>query len=285
MNHSEQELRQLALKIRVGIVDAIANKGGGHIGGSLDLAELLAVLYGEVLRVRPGEPDWVGRDYLVCSKGHAGPAIYTALALRGFFPYELLKTLNRGGTTLPGHCDRKKVPGIDATTGSLGQGLSISCGLALGTKLSGTDQKTYCILGDGELAEGQNWEAALFAAHYQLGGLTVFLDWNKKQIDGTNDEVMRLGDLAAKFTSFGWSTELIDGTDISAIYNAIRRAHGQTDRPSMIVLDTVKGGNVSCISSLPNNHCIGMPKTLADRARAELKEQAEALGMEDIEWN
>ena len=126
MRHTEKELNEFALRIRRGIVEAIEHKGGGHIGGSLDLAELLAALYNEELRVRPEEPDWDGRDYLVCSKGHAGPAIYTALALKGFFPYERLYTLNRGGTTLPGHCDRTKVPGVDATTGSLGQDQSIS---------------------------------------------------------------------------------------------------------------------------------------------------------------
>ena len=280
MKHTERELREFALKIRIGIVESICHKGGGHIGGSLDLAELLAVLYGEVLRVRPEEPDWAGRDYVVCSKGHAGPALYAALALKGFFPYELLNTLNRGGTTLPGHCDRTKVPGIDATTGSLGQGLSISCGLAMGAKLSGSDQKTYCILGDGELAEGQNWEAAQFASHYQLGGLTAFLDWNKKQIDGTNDDVMKLGDAAAKFAAFGWHSQLVDGGDISAIYNAIQEAHRHPGQPSFIVLDTVKGGNVSCISSLPNNHCIGVPKNLADQALAELAKQADCLKTE-----
>lgn len=280
MKHTERELRELALNIRVGIVEAIHHKGGGHIGGSLDLAELLAVLYGEVLRVRPEEPNWAGRDYVVCSKGHAGPAMYAVLALKGFFPYELLNTLNRGGTTLPGHCDRTKVPGIDATTGSLGQGLSISCGLAMGAKLSGSDQKTYCILGDGELAEGQNWEAAQFAAHYQLGGLTAFLDWNKKQIDGTNDDVMKLGDAAAKFATFGWHSQLVDGNDIPAIYNAIQEAHRHPEQPSVIVLDTVKGGNITCISSLSNNHCIGLPKDLADRALAELAEQANCLKTE-----
>ena len=280
MKHSEQELRKFALDIRTGIVEAIAHKGGGHIGGSLDLAELLAVLYDEVMRVRPEEPDWPERDYLVCSKGHAGPAIYATLALKGFFPYERLDTLNRAGTKLPGHCDRTKVPGVDATTGSLGQGLSISCGLAMGARLSGKGQKTYCILGEGELAEGQNWEAAQFAAHYHLSDLTAFLDWNKMQIDGTNDEVMALGDAAAKFAAFGWHSQLVDGGSISDIYAAIQNAHGHPNQPSLIVLDTVKGGNISCISSIANNHCIGFPKDLADRAMAELVQQAHNLKTE-----
>lgn len=280
MRHTERELKEFARKIRVGIVESIYHKGGGHIGGSLDLAELLAVLYDEVLRVCPEKPDWPERDYVVCSKGHAGPAMYATLALKGFFPYELLNTLNRGGTTLPGHCDRMKVPGIDATTGSLGQGLSIACGLAMGSKIAKTEQRTYCILGDGELAEGQNWEAAQFAAHYQLNNLIAFLDWNKKQIDGTNDEVMKLGDVVGKFEKFGWNACLIDGSNISAIYSAVQSANQSIQKPSLIVLDTVKGGNISCIASLDNNHCIGFNKELADRALAELKAQTDSLNAE-----
>ena len=282
MKSSELALRQLAVKIRYATVDAISHKGGGHIGGSLDLAELLAVLYGEVMHVRPTEPNWSGRDYLVCSKGHAGPAVNAALYFRGFFPYEDILTLNRAGTKFPGHCDRNKVPGIDATTGSLGQGLSISCGIAMGVKLSKTQQRVFCILGDGELAEGQNWEAAQFAAHYKLGNLTAFLDWNKKQIDGTNDEVMKLGDAAAKFAAFGWHAVTIHGDSVEEIYRAIEDAKKYTDQPSMIVLDTLKGGNLSCISSLANNHCIGMPPQLTENAMAELRAQGAALGMEEI---
>ena len=285
MNQSEErlELERFALRIRKGIVDAVASKGGGHLGGSLDLAEFLSVLYQCFLRVRPEEPDWAGRDYLVCSKGHAGPALYATLALKGFFPYELLNTLNRGGTTLPGHCDRTKVPGVDATTGSLGQGLSIACGLSLGARLSNTDQKVFCILGDGELGEGQNWEAAAFAAHHRLGNLTAVLDWNKMQIDGSNDQVLSLGDPIAKFRAFGWYAELIDGKDVIAIREALSRACDRTDRPGIIVLDTIKGGNIPCIQSLANNHCIGFPAKLADQARAFLREEAKRLGVEVAE--
>ena len=255
----EGALRKLAWDIRKGILESISAKGGGHIGGSLDLAELFAVLYGGVLRVRPEEPDWPGRDYLVCSKGHAGPCAYAALALCGFFPYERLMTLNSNGTLLPGHCDREKVPGIDATTGSLGQGLSIACGLALGARLSRTDQKVCCILGDGELAEGQNWEAAQFASHHKLGNLIAFLDWNKMQIDGRNEDVMALGDVQAKFQAFGWDTRMVNGRDISAIGLVIREAMENLEHPMLIVLDTVKGAGIPCIESLENNHCIGVP--------------------------
>lgn len=270
---TKQELNMFALDIRRGIVESISIKGGGHIGGSLDLAELLAVLYGEVMRIHPDDPQWADRDYLVCSKGHAGPAIYSALALKGFFPYAWLATLNRGGTSLPGHCDRIKVPGIDATTGSLGQGLSIACGLSLGSLLSGKMQRTFCILGDGELAEGQNWEAAQFASHYRLKNLIAFLDWNKMQIDGSNDAVMTLGNAAGKFIEFGWNADIVKGDDVLAILSAINKAINSPDKPSLIVLDTVKGANISCISSLPNNHCIGISKELAEQAFDELNLQ------------
>lgn len=279
----EGALRKLAWDIRKGILESISAKGGGHIGGSLDLAELFAVLYGGVLRVRPEEPDWPGRDYLVCSKGHAGPCAYAALALCGFFPYERLMTLNSNGTLLPGHCDREKVPGIDATTGSLGQGLSIACGLALGARLSRTDQKVCCILGDGELAEGQNWEAAQFASHHKLGNLIAFLDWNKMQIDGRNEDVMALGDVQAKFQAFGWDTRMVNGRDISAIGLVIREAMENLERPMLIVLDTVKGSGIPCIESLENNHCIGVPQPLAEKAMSELMlEKPEAYDETEI---
>jgi len=276
----EKELQKFAWEIRRGIVESIMAKGGGHIGGTLDMADLFAVLYGSVLRVRPEQPDWNGRDYLVCSKGHAGPCVYAALALKGFFPYEELRTLNQNGTNLPGHCDRRKVPGVDATTGSLGQGLSIACGLALGAKLSGTDQRVFCVLGDGELDEGQNWEAALFAAHQCIGNLTAVLDWNKKQIDGTNDEVLRLGDIGAKFAAFGWDVSKADGRDIPDIRYKIEEAGRNRDVPSLIILDTVKGAGVPCIEEIENNHCIGFPQRLGDRALAELDEQSCKLGLE-----
>lgn len=274
-----QEATEFAWRIRRSIIEEIASKGGGHVGGTLDLAELLAVLYGEVMNVRPEEPDWEGRDYLVCSKGHSGPAIYAALALKGFFPYARLRTLNRGGTLLPGHCDRK-VPGVDATTGSLGQGMSIASGIALGRKIARTGQKVYCIVGDGELDEGQNWEAAQFAAHHKLSNLTVFLDWNKKQIDGTNDRVMGLGDVQARFRSYGWHTQMVNGRDIPGIRAAIAATSKDKDAPSLIVLDTKKGAGVPCIESMEDNHCIGMPKVLAEQAAEELRTEARRLGVE-----
>lgn len=275
----DQEAIQFAWRIRRSIIEEISCKGGGHVGGTLDLAELLAVLYGEVMNVRPEEPDWENRDFLVCSKGHSGPAIYAALALKGFFPYERLKTLNQGGTLLPGHCDRK-VPGVDATTGSLGQGMSIASGIALGRQIAGTNQRVFCIVGDGELDEGQNWEAAQFAGHYKLANLTVFLDWNKMQIDGSNDQVMSLGDVQARFRSYGWHTQMIDGRDIPGIRAAIAAAAETKDAPSFILLNTKKGAGIPCIETMQDNHCIGMPKALSERAFAELEVEAAKLGVE-----
>lgn len=277
---SNCELQKFAVEIRMEIVKAIYKKGGGHIGGSLSIADLVSVLYGSVMHYDAKNPQWEGRDYLVCSKGHAGPALYAALALKGFFPMEWLDHLNTEGTTLPGHCDRQKVPGIDATTGSLGQGLSIAAGIATGLKLQDRDGQTvYAITGDGEHAEGQIWEAVTYAAHNHLGNLIAFLDWNKKQIDGTNDAVMSLGDVQAKYRAFGWYAEIIDGSDVELICSRILEAKSShKDAPTMLILDTIKGAGASNIAAMENNHCIGVPKAMADVALAELQEKYRALG-------
>lgn len=265
------ELKLFANDIRQTLICALASKGGGHIGGTLSICDLAAVLYGEVMKYRPEEPDWDGRDYLVCSKGHAAPAIYSALALRGFFPLEWLADLNKGGTHLPGHSDRCKVPGIDATTGSLGQGLSIACGIAHGLKVQGKAQHVFCITGDGENDEGQIWEAAAYAANYHLDNLMMFLDWNKKQIDGWNQEVMQLGDLTEKYRAFGWDSYMVKGDDIAGLQKTIHMAmEKKAGKPAMILLDTVKGAGISYIEKIENNHCIGVPKDLAEQCLTEL---------------
>ena len=275
-----KQWNDLALRIRWGIVNSIEAKGGGHIGGCLDLAELLAVLYSDFMRVRPEEPRWAGRDFLVCSKGHAGPALYSVLALKGFFDVDLLQTLNQEGSSLPGHCDRLKVPGVDATSGSLGQGLSIASGLALSSRLRGKGQRVFCITGDGESAEGQIWEAAQFAAHHNLDNLVAFLDKNNMQIDGSTDRVMSLGDPVAKYRAFGWEACRVDGSDAAAIAKAVARAIDEpSGKPAMIVLDTVKGNNINCIANLGNNHCIAFSGQLAMQAKTELADQAKQLGI------
>lgn len=278
---SKIQLEQTALRIRLGIIRAISSNHGGHIGGSLDLADMLAVVYSDFMRVRPEEPNWEKRDFMIFSKGHAGPALYAALAEKGYFPAERLENLNKTNNLLPGHCDRTKVPGVDATTGSLGQGLSLACGVALSSKVKHTDQRVFCVTGDGESAEGQIWEAAQFAAHYKLDNLIAFLDWNKMQIDGSNDEVLSLGDPIAKYEAFGWNATKVKGTDVEAIQAAVNGyIQNPNGKPSMIVLDTVKGQGAQCIMSMANNHCIGFPDELKNKVMEELREQGKNLGME-----
>ena len=282
----EKILEQNALKIRMGIIRAISSNKGGHIGGSLDLADVLSVVYTDFMRINIKDPQWGNRDFMIISKGHAGPALYSTLALKGIIDYDRLDNLNKPNSLLPGHCDRTKVPGVDATTGSLGQGLSIAAGVALGAKVKKSDQRVFCIIGDGESAEGQIWEAAQFAAHHKLNNLITFLDWNNMQIDGTVKEVMDIKDPVKKFEAFGWNSVLVEGDDVIAIQKAIINAlNKNNDKPSMIVLKTIKGRGLKCIEQLPNNHCISFNDELKEKAMAELEQKAIELNMEEIPWD
>ena len=191
-------LKHFALEIRIALLEELKARGFGHIGGSLSVCDLLAVLYGKVMNYRVDDPQWADRDKLVCSKGHAGPAVYATLALKGFFPMEELKTLNRPGTNLPSHCDRNKTPGVDCTCGSLGQGTSQAVGIALGDRLKGRPSRTFLVVGDGEIDEGQCWEAAMFTAGKKLTNLVWIVDENKKQLDGPTEEILPQFDLRAK---------------------------------------------------------------------------------------
>ena len=267
----EAELKGISTRIRIETVKAIAGVGIGHVGGSLSVAEVLSVLYWREMRIDPSRPRWEERDRLVLSKGHAGPALYSALALRGYFPLEMLTTLNRPGTNLPSHCDRNKTPGVDMTTGSLGQGMSAACGIALGCKLKGLQSRVYCIIGDGECHEGQVWEAALFAAHRKLDNLTLYVDYNRQCLDGTIEEICDLGNLAAKFAAFGWSAESADGHSIREIADATASAKHSSGRPSVVVLNTIKGFGVSLWSGEPNNHNIAVSQKDMELALAELE--------------
>ena len=249
-----QELRRFSVRIRMETLRTIASIGSGHVGGALSIADVLAVLYGKQLRHDPQRPDWAERDWLVVSKGHAGPAVYAALALRGFFPMEQLQTLNRLGTRLPSHCDHRLTTGIDLTTGSLGQGASAAAGAALALRMDGKGSRVFLILGDGELDEGQVWEMALFAAHRGLSNLIAFVDNNHLQIDGTTDEVCALGDIADKFRAFGWFAQAVDGHDVEAIDRAVDAAKAQNSQPSVIVLDTVKGCGWSAAAGKAGSH-------------------------------
>jgi len=268
------DLESAAREIRKNTLDAIGFLGVGHIGGSLSIVELLAVLYFRQMKVNPAEPRMENRDRLVLSKGHAGPALYSALALKGFFPIEWLHTLNKGGTNLPSHCDRNKTPGIDMTTGSLGQGLSAACGIALANRIDSRQVFTFAVIGDGESDEGQVWEAAMFASHNRLDRLIAFTDCNKMQIDGTTAAILDIESLEAKWSAFGWSTKRVDGHDVEAISAAIDDARmGAAEcrgKPTMIILDTVKGKGAAFCEGLVTNHNMTFDYETAKNAIAEL---------------
>jgi transketolase len=265
------ELEARAMDIRILTIDAIGYLGVGHIGGALSVVEVLTVLYYRHLRHDPARPRWPERDRLVLSKGHAGPALYSTLALRGFFPTEWLHTLNQGGTRLPSHCDRNRTPGIDMTTGSLGQGLSAACGIALANRLDGIDCHVYAIIGDGESDEGQVWEAAMFAPKHRLTRLIAFTDKNKLQLDGPTDEVMDLGRLEDKWTAFGWNTARVDGHDVAAVDRAICEATTRGG-PAMIILDTIKGKGAAFCEGAVNNHNLAFDYETAKAAIAHLRQ-------------
>ena len=238
---------QKAKEIRKLTVKCIANLGVGHIGGCLSIADLLSVLYYQVMNVDPTNCKQEGRDRLIVSKGHAGPAIYATLASKGFFDLDELKTLNQLNTNLPSHCDMNKTPGIDMTTGSLGQGFSAAVGIAIGSKLKKDGAYIYTIIGDGESQEGQIWEAAMYAAHKKLDNLIAFTDNNQLQIDGPTKEINNLEHLEEKWSAFGWDVYSIDGHDINSIYDSINKAKLIKNKPSMIILNTIKGKGVSFV--------------------------------------
>ena len=227
-------LQEKAKDIRIDIIRQIHSAGSGHPGGSLSAADIITYLYFAEMNIDPENPDKADRDRFVLSKGHAAPALYAALAEKGYFPKETLLTLRQVGSILQGHPDRKKIPGVDMSTGSLGQGVSAAVGMALANKIDGSSARVYAVLGDGELQEGMVWEAAMAAAHYNLSGLTIFIDHNGLQIDGKNEEVITVAPIEDKFRSFGWDVQTIDG-------------HAKTvkDRPQAIIAETVKGKGVS----------------------------------------
>ena len=272
-----KELEILATQIRIETVKEMGHLGFGHLGGALSIADTIAVLYGGVMKYDPKNPKWKDRDWLVCSKGHAGPAIYATLAMKGFFPMEELLTLNKPGTNLPSHCDMNKTIGIDMTTGSLGQGASLAMGVAMGNRMDKRESTTYLILGDGELQEGQVWEAALFAAHQKLDNLIAFVDYNKQQLDGCTEDICDLGDVGRKFEGFGWHVQDINGTNVKAIYEAIERAKWAKGMPSVIVLHTVKGQGVSFVEGKVDNHHVTISKEQMVQALKELSEKLEKV--------
>ena len=267
-------LKEIARRIRVGSVRGVFSAKSGHPGGSLSIADILACLYFDEMKVDPKNPKWEDRDRFVLSKGHTAPALYATLAERGFFPKEDLTTLRKIDSYLQGHPDMKGTPGVDMTTGSLGLGISAACGMALSGKIREKDYRVYAILGDGESEEGQVWEAAMFASHYKLDNLTAFLDLNYLQIDGKITDVMNPTPHDEKFRAFGWHVIVIDGHDIEAILAALAEARTVKGKPTMIIANTVKGKGVSFMENNVGWH--GKAPN-ADECAIALKE----LGEED----
>lgn len=245
---STAELREIARESRIKTIEMLCEAGSGHPGGSLSLTDLVTALYFRVLKHDPKNPHWKERDRFVLSKGHGVPAVYVAMAKTGYFPESELMNLRKLGSPLQGHPDRVRLPGIEASTGSLGQGLSIAQGMALGHRLDGIDSMVYCIMGDGEVQEGQVWEAALSCPMHKLDRLVAVIDWNKGQIDGQVKDVMNIEPIADKWRAFGWNVIEIDGHNMDQILDAFAKAkaHAQNrgGSPTMIVADTLKGKGV-----------------------------------------
>ncbi len=243
-----------AADIRLGVIKAISAAGSGHPGGSLSAADIVTALYFKEMRIDPKDPEMKGRDKFILSKGHAGPVQYAALAERGYFPKEDVLTLRKLGSRFQGHPSLGKVPGIEMSTGSLGQGFAAANGMALANKLDKSDARVYTLLGDGELQEGLIWEAAMSAAHYKLDNLCAIIDWNGLQIDGKNEEVMTVAPIAEKFAAFGWNVISIDGHDFAQIFDAFDKARACKGRPTCIVAKTVKGKGVSYMENAAGWH-------------------------------
>ena len=275
-NNKKRQLEIVATKARMGIIEGTYNAKSGHPGGSLSVVDLLTYLYFEKMNIDPKNPDMKDRDRFVLSKGHAAPALYSVLALRGFFSTDEIKKLRKPNALLQGH-PSIAIDGVDMSTGSLGQGISTACGMALAAKLDGASYRVYAALGDGEIEEGQVWEAAMFAANKKLDNLTAFVDFNNLQIDGTLDEVNSPCPIDEKFAAFGWDVTIIDGNDFDAIEQAIAHAETVKDKPSVIILETLKGKGVSFMENQVGWH--GKAPNADEYAVAmnELNEKLDAL--------
>ncbi len=271
------ELSRIANDIRIDVIEGVYNAGCGHPGGSLSIADVMAYLYFEELRVDPKNPRWEDRDRFVLSKGHTAPVLYAALAERGFFPKKDLKTLRKTTSYLQGHPDMKGTPGVDMTTGSLGLGFSAACGMALSGKINNKDYRVYTVLGDGESEEGQVWEAAMFAAHYKLDNLVAVVDWNGLQIDGPIAEVMNPTPHDEKFRAFGWHVISICAHDLDAIEAAFAEAKTVKGKPTVIIAKSVKGKGVSYMENQCEWHGQAPKEDLYKVAIEDLEKIAESL--------
>ena len=270
-----QRLNKITNSIKYEIINMIYLAQSGHPGGSLSAASIISVLYFHVMRIDPKSPQWDDRDRFILSKGHACPVLYAALALRGFFPREDLSTLRQLNSSLQGHPDMRKTRGVDMTTGSLGQGLSVGIGMALGAKLDNKDYRVYVMLGDGELDEGQVWEAAMFAAKYKLNNILVIIDCNKLQIDGTTEKVMPLEPLVDKWKAFRWNVVEVNGHNVDEILTAMKKFKLTRNMPTVIIAHTVKGKGVSFMENNPDWHGRVLNKQEYEQAIKEISGEKE----------
>lgn len=272
LSHDEmQQLKDIAQQLRRDALTALYHAGSGHPGGSLSAAEIMSVLYFKEMNIRPEQPDWADRDRFVMSKGHACPIYYAALARRGYFAPELLNTLRKPDSILQGHPVMGKTPGVDMSTGSLGQGLSAAAGMALYAKKNQKTFHVYCLLGDGECQEGQIWEAVMSAAHFGLNGLTALLDANHLQIDGAVDDVMNIYPVGEKFRAFGWEVLEVDGHSVEQLFHALELArHGE--KPTLILCHTTKGKGVSLMENKAEWHGKTVTRDVLELALDQLKQ-------------
>jgi transketolase len=266
-----KELEEKAKIIRRNIIKMLAEAGSGHSGGSLSCVEILTALYFKVMRHNPKEPKWSERDRFVLSKGHAAPALYATLAEAGYFPKEWLWSLRKTGSPLQGHIDCKKTPGVEISTGSLGQGLSVANGMAIAGKIDKKNYRVFVLIGDGESQEGQIWEAAMAASHYKLDNLVAIMDRNKLQIDGSTENVMNLEPVSEKWQAFGWKTIEIDGHNFKEILNALSPEKIEKGKPTIVIAHTLKGKGVSFMEGVVDFHGKAPTKEEAEKALKELK--------------
>lgn len=280
VKHSTELVRELekkAITVRQEIVKMTSNAGSGHLGGSLSCVDILVVLYFHHLKHNPQNPSWSERDRFVLSKGHAAPAFYATLALSGYFPKEELSTFRKINSRLQGHPDNRKTPGVEVSTGSLGQGLPVAIGMASGLKLAGKNNHVYALVGDGELNEGEIWEAAMFANHYKVVNIIALVDRNHGQNDGREEDVMSMEPLAAKWTAFGWNVFGIDGHNIKDLLDVLDKSMENRKKPIVIIAETVKGKGISLVEGNNDYHAKCLPKELAAQAVAELEKRKEIL--------
>jgi len=270
MADSAIDLRRMSNQIRRDILEMIYLGGGGHPGGSLSSVEILVCLYFSILRLRPDDPGWPERDRLVLSKGHAAPALYAAMARRGYFPVDQLRTFGQPGSALQKHPDMRRLPGVELSAGSLGHGLSVAVGMALADQIDGKDRRVYALISDGECQEGQVWEAAMAASAFGLDRLIAVMDCNRMQVDGFIDDIMPIQPIDAKWRAFGWAVEQVDGHDPYALEQAFAAARESDGRPHIILADTVKGKGVSFIENRVEWHSHPLSEEQYHSALAEL---------------